>query len=266
MHCPVREMPSLRELQAAFVDAVFADGEAVRHALTPDCEPRFEVYRNNTFANYTAALRAVYPVIERLVGAEFFAHAARRYVRNTPSTSGDLHRFGADFSEFLAALPACGELVYLPDTARLEWLMHEAFHAADHAPLDLGRLAAVAPDRYDALTFCLHPACRLLTSPYPVHRIWQVNQADVADTATVDLAQGGVHLLVARPVAGVELDLLAAAEFAALATLARGETLGVALEQAARVDAGFDAARFLRRRVAARTLVDFRVTGGVMEM
>jgi hypothetical protein len=252
-------MPSLRELQSAFVDAVFAGGEDVRHALTPNCEPRFEVYRDNTFANFTAALRAVYPVIERLVGTEFFTHAARRYVRNTPSTTGDLHHFGACFPEFLAALPACGELVYLPDTARLEWLMHEAFHAADHAPLDLGRLAAVAPDRYDALTFCLHPACRLLASPYPVHRIWQVNQAEVADTATVDLAEGGVHLLVARPVAGVELDLLAAAEFAALATLARGETLGVALEHAEQADAAFDAGRFLRRRVAARTLVDFRV-------
>lgn len=255
-------MPSLRELQSAFVEAVFARDEdaaveVVRKALAPPTARCFEVYRNNTLTNFTEALRAVYPVVERLVGAEFFAHVARRYVRDTPSVSGDLHRFGASFPELLAAHPACRELVYLPDTARLEWSMHEAFHAADHTPLDLSRLAAVPPDRYDALRFCLHPACRLLASPYPIHRIWQVNQEDAGETATVDLAEGGVRLLVARPSDGVELELLSAAEFAALSALASNEALGAAFERAQQQDADFDAGRFLRRRVVARTLVDF---------
>lgn len=255
-------MPSLRELQTAFVDAIFggeeaAEGKAFHQALTPSTKRCLEVYRNNTYSNFTEALRAVYPVIERLVGAEFFAHAARRYVHDTPSLSGDLHRFGATFPEFLAAHPACRELVYLPDTARLEWLMHEAFHAADHAPLDLTRLAAVPPDHYDALRFCLHPTCRLLASAYPIHRIWQVNQADSSETATVDLAEGGVRLLIARTAASVELELVSAAEFAALDALAHEGTLGAAFDRAQDQDTSFDAEQFLRRRVVARTLVDF---------
>lgn len=261
-------MASLRELQSAFVEAVFASqgGAAVREALTPSTEGCIEVYRNNTFANFTEALRAVYPVIERLVGGEFFAHAARRYIRDTPSTSGDLHRFGASLPEFLAAHPACRDLVYLPDTARLEWSMHEAFHAPDHGPLDLHRLASVPPDRYDALVFCLHPACRLLASRYPIHRIWQVNQTDTTETAAVDLAEGGVHLLVARPVAGVEIELLPAAEFAALRTLGQGSTLAEAFAAAAERDTAFDPGAFLRRRVAARTLIDFRLDTAVKEI
>lgn len=261
-------MRSLRELQSAFVAAVFAneDGAAIDEALTPSTERCFEVYGNNVFANFTEALRAVYPVVERLVGGEFFAHVARRYVRDTPSTSGDLHRFGARFPAFLAAHPACRDLVYLPDTARLEWSMHEAFHAADHVPLDLHCLAAVPPDQYDALVFCMHPACRLLTSPYPVHRIWQVNQADTAATATVDLAEGGVHLLVARPAASVEIELLPAAEFAALLELGQGSTLREAVEAAMERDTAFDPGAFLRRRVAARTLVDFHLATAVKEI
>ena len=255
-------MPSLRELQTAFVDALFggeeaAEGKAFHQALTPSTKRWLEVYRNNTYSNFTEALRAVYPVIERLVGAEFFAHAARRYVHDTPSLSGDLHRFGATFPEFLAAHPACRELVYLPDTARLEWLMHEAFHAADHAPLDLTRLAAVPPDHYDALRFCLHPTCSLLASAYPIHRIWQVNQADSNETATVDLAEGGVRLLIARTAASVELELVSAAEFAALDALAYEATLGAAFDRAQHQDTSFDAEQFLRRRVVARTLVNF---------
>jgi hypothetical protein len=254
-------MLSLRELQSSFVDAVFvreqgAETNAIRRALTTATERCFEVYRNNALTNFTEALRAVYPVVERLVGVEFFAHVARRYVRDTPSVRGDLHRFGASFPELLAVHPACRELVYLPDTARLEWSVHEAFHAADHTPLDLSRLAAVPPNRYDALRFCLHPACRLLASPYPIHRIWQVNQTDAAEAATVDLAEGGVRLLVARPSAGVELELLSTAEFAALSAFACNEALGTALERALQEDAAFDAGQFLRRRVAACTLVD----------
>lgn len=260
-------MPSLRELQSAFVDGVFADAAPVCAAFTPATERCFEVYRNNTFTNFTEALRAVYPVIERLVGDEFFTYAARRYVRDTPSISGDLHRFGAAFAELLAVLPACRELVYLPDTARLEWLMHEAFHAADHPPFDLRRLAALPPGRDDALRFCLHPACRLLASPYPVHRIWQVNQTGAAEqTPPVDLAEGGVHLLVARPRASVELELLAPAEFAALAALAQGQPLAAVFECACREDPAFDAGQFLRRRVAAHTLVGFRLDDAVTEM
>lgn len=260
-------MPSLHELQSAFVEAVFAARSTTPcRGLTPRTKCCFEVYRNNTFANFTEALRAVYPAIERLVGDEFFAHAARRFVRDKPSTSGDLHRFGANFAEFLAALPACRDLAYLPDTARLEWLMHEAFHAADHPPLNLGRLAAVPPERYDALRFCLHPACRLLTSPYPVHRIWQVNQSDTAETATVDLAEGGVHLLIARPATTVEIELVTPAEFAALAALSRGDPLGDSFEYARRQDSGFDAGQFLRRRVSAHTLVDFQLGSPVTQI
>jgi hypothetical protein len=261
-------MPSLRELQASFVESVFArEGAAAIHgALMPSTRRCFGVYRTNTSANFTEALRAVYPVIERLVGAEFFEHAARHYVRDTPSTSGDLHRFGASFPEFLAAHPACRDLVYLPDTARLEWSMHEAFHAADHVPLDLHRLASVPPDRYNALVFCLHPACRLLASSYPIHRIWQVNQTDATETAAVDLAEGGVHLLVARPVAGVEIELLRAAEFAALRALGQGSTLGEALAAAVERDTAFDPGTFLRRRVAARTVVDFHLDTVVKEI
>jgi hypothetical protein len=247
---------------------VFAadDAAALRDALTSSSERRFAVYRTNAFTNLIEALRAVYPVVERLVGAEFFAQAARRYVRNTPSTSGDLHRFGSGLPKFLAALPDCRELLYLPDTARLEWLMHEAFHAADHAPLALDRLAVVPPDQYDGLRFCLHPACRLLASPYPVHRIWEVNQTDAAQTSSVDLAEGGVHLLVARPAASVEIEVVGAAEFAALAALDRGEALGVACGRAFREDIAFDAGQFLRRRVATHTLVDFHLGSPVMEM
>ncbi|MET0216994.1 MAG: DNA-binding domain-containing protein [Burkholderiales bacterium] len=257
-------MPSLRELQLAFADALDRNawpdpGTPCGDGLTPRDRERFPVYANNVATNLIEALRAVYPVVEKLVGGKFFAHAAREYVRAVPSVSGDLHRYGRSFPQFLARFDGARPLVYLPDTARLEWLMHETFHAADQDALDLTQLGRVAPDRVGALVFCLHPACRLLRSPYPVHRIWQVNQPDAHDDERVDLGEGGVHLLIARPNASVEIELVSEAEFSALTAMAAGADLTSALADAQARDAGFDAGQFLRRRVLARTLVDFRL-------
>jgi hypothetical protein len=94
-----------------------------------------------------------------------------------------------------------------------------------------------------------------------VHRIWQVNQTDATDTASVDLGEGGVHLLIARPKLSVEIEVVSTAAFAALDALARGETLKSAFEIAQGQDAAFDPGVFLRGRTVAHTLVDFRVDG-----
>ncbi len=262
-------MPSLRELQLAFAGAL--DGNAWPNAGTPCADAltahdrdRFPVYANNTVANLTGALRSVFPVVERLVGAEFFAHAAREHVRTVPSVSGDLHRYGHGFPQFLARFHGARDLKYLPDTARLEWVMHEAFHAADHDPLDLARLGQVDPEQFPALVFLLHPACRLLRSPYPIHRIWQVNQPGARDDDCVDLSEGRVHLLITRPAASVEFELVSAAEFAALTLVAEGADLTSAFAEAQSLDAGFDPSRFLHGRVLARTFVDFRLGATVV--
>lgn len=118
-------MLRLRELQLSFVEAVLAGNDvAIASQLkvrggTP--ESRLKVYRNNTFSNLRAALADVYPVILRLVGEDFFKHAATHFIRAHPSTSGDLNDYGGGFGEFLAAFPPAAELPYLCDVARLEW-------------------------------------------------------------------------------------------------------------------------------------------------
>lgn len=254
-------MASLRDIQSAFLRAVFEGQDALlaRHILAGGVAPgeRLAVYRNNVLHNYHEALRAVYPVVERLVGEEFFGHAARRYARAAPSRSGDIQAFGESFPRFLAELPGAAELVYLPDTARLEWLVHEAFHAAEHPPLGLAALGAVPAARYPELRFALHPSCRLLASPWPVHRVWEVNQPGRSGEETVDLRMGGVKLLVWRPRFEVELVPLAPGEHALLEALAAGRSLGAACDAALAAEAGFDIAAALRGRAAQGVLARF---------
>ena len=254
-------MPSLRELQDAFAASLLgpADDSLLAHVVADRIPPdaRLAVYRNNGRHNFREALRAVYPVVDRLVGERFFDHAADRYTAAHPSTSGDIHAFGADYADFLADFAPAAGLPYLPDTARLEWMMHEVFHAVAPPPFPLDRLAAVAEADHAALRFVPNPACRLLASPWPVHRLWALNQPDVPWDEGFDIHGGGVELLLRRCGFEVEIEPLAADEFAMLRRLADGQPLGDALDTVRKAAPEFDLAAFLRRHLSSATLCDF---------
>jgi hypothetical protein len=253
-------MRSLRELQREFAATILAgEGAAPRFATIPAerATERIAVYRRAFCANYRNALGASYPVVKRLVGAPFFHAAVDAFVRAHPSRSGDLNVYGDAFPPFLATYPPASDLPYLADVARLEWAQDEANRAAD-ASADpgavLAALAAVEPMRLPALRISLAPSCRLVASPYPVLRIWQVNQDGFEGDDRVSLDAGADRLLVKREDAGVTIERLAPGTHAFLLPLAGGSTLGEAVEAAQRADAGFDLQPVLAGRIADGTI------------
>lgn len=253
-------MPSLSDLQRGFAESVLhaASPDFIRHVVSGRfrAEQHFQVYRNNVFENLTAALKAVYPVIERLVGEGFFRYAAATYISLHPPRSGNLHDFGEEFAGFLADFPPARELAYLPDVARLEWAWHQSFHAADSAPLALTALGAIPPEQYANLKFMLHPSVRLVSSPYPVLRIWQVNQEEYRGNQDVNFAEGGVRLLVIRR-RQVEIELLGEGDYALLSSFAAGIPLARAAEAALRAQTNYDLATALHRHVTSLVLAGF---------
>lgn len=254
-------MYSLRELQANFVRGIFSGGNCADLISAQDAKARLAIYRDNVFSNYREALRAVYPVIEKLVGRQFFDHAANRYIAVTHSASGDLHHYGATFADFIRGFPELEPLVYLHDVARLEWMIHESFHAADYPAIALDSLNDISPERFEALNFILHPACRMLASGYPVQHIWRANQPGAAEEM-IDLSEGGMNLLVARPQYEVELRELKTGEFVMLAEFAAGRGFGDAYLRTLEADPDFNVAVFMQTHVQARTFVDFSIARG----
>ena len=255
-------MSGLRELQLGFSRDVFSGGgtgfgqHIKANGLSGD--QRLQIYRNNTYASLTAALQATYPVTERLVGTGCFAYAAHEYITRQPSTTGNLYEFGAAFPEFLATFRPLVEIGYLPDVARLEWAYEQVYYAAERSPLDSLALMRVPQEQYGALKFELNPASRLLVSDYPILRIWQVNQPDYPADPTVDLAAGGIRLLVRRnPDLEVEFHPLQEGEFTLLQALTQACDFATACEQALAKQPDFDLPASFRRYVAHGVLVDF---------
>lgn len=254
-------MPALRELQESFCDALLSgDNTALDARIRADGlgpARRLGIYRNTVFSNLRAALRDIFPVVERVVGADFFTYCADDYIRRHPSPAGDLNRYGASFGDFLAGFTPAASLPYLPDVARLEWRVHHVYHAAEHAALDIARLAAIVPECYETLRFTLHPASTLFASQFPVQRIWQVNQPDCTETPDVNLDSGDVKLLIERRAQRVVIQVLRCSDWALLSQLANGTDFATACVSALSAEADYDLDSAMQRFIAQSTLVDF---------
>lgn len=254
-------MPSLRELQLAFVEAVLSGhGNAVESRLrvrnaTPAA--RLAIYRGNTITNLRGALREVYPIVNKLVGAPFFDHAAAEFIATHPSRSGDLNEYGGGFAEFLASYEPAVALPYLPGVARMEWALEKAYYAADAGPLELARLASVPAERYGDLRLVLHPAASLVQSAYPLQAIWAMHQPEYAGDGGVDLAAGGDRLLITRRGSQTLMESLPQAEFVFLSRLTDRQPLTQAVTAALELDAEFPLQARLAHRVALGDIVDF---------
>lgn len=250
-------MHALRDVQRAFLRTLYEDDDAIAPRLAGGAG--LAIYRNNLAGNLCEALRDVYPVIERLVGGDFFSALARAYLRAHPSTSGDLHDYGADFPVFLAGFPPAASLLYLPDTARLEWRCHRVFHAEDAGRLPLARIATIPEQRYGDLLFRLNPASALLAADFPVDRIWTVNQPGYAGDRTVDLDEGAVRLLIARERYEPMVTRLSPGAFALLDALADRCRFAEACDAAWRAETDFDVSARLRDFVERGVIVDFSI-------
>ena len=72
-----------------------------------------------------------FPVVEKIVGEEFFAAMARALRASIRRVRRCLSGYGDEFPAFVAAFEPAREFAYLADVARLEAARTRAFHAAD---------------------------------------------------------------------------------------------------------------------------------------
>ncbi len=251
---------TLLEVQRAFRAALLTGEEAALRALVRDDglapEERIDVYRNNVVASLTEVLADTYPAVRRLVDPRFFAYAAHEFLTAHPPTRPRLAEYGAELARFLADFAPCKHLTYLPDVARLEWLVHSAAHAPEAEPLSAETLRSYGLEQTPRLVLRLHPSLGHLESRWPIDRIWSENRGAGSDDAgEIDLDAGGVLLEVARSAHGVVLRKLDSGNFAFRAALRVGATLEAAAEAALSVDGDFELRTALVDVFASRAVV-----------
>jgi hypothetical protein len=217
-------------------DRPIPEGITAHNAAVPT--RRFAVYRNNVVAGLVKALENRFPVVEKIVGEEFFAAMARVFAVERPPRSPLLARYGDEFAAFIAAFEPARELPYLAGVARLEAARTRAYHAADATPLDAGRFAMLDTAAIAGIRIELHPSIGIVRSPYPVVTIWAMNSGERELVPVEDWR--GEDALVARPYLDVEVRALPPGGAAFLLALGAGRTLGEAAGIAAVDDPDFD--------------------------
>jgi hypothetical protein len=230
-------MPALLEVQRAFARALLREGDEEAWAHIADdgfgAGERLRIYRNTCRSTLTATLRLTYPAVEKLVGPEFFGHAAEQFVACHPARSGYLNDYGGEFAAFLAALETARELLYLPDVARFEWALGVAANAADAPGIEPTALLLVAAERHGDLRFTPHPSVSCLELACPADEIADaVMSGNDAAMAEVDLAARPVHLIVHRGRSGIETERVTARDYGLIARLCAGEALERVVESA----------------------------------
>lgn len=142
------------------------------------------IYQNSAIANITNSLILTYPVIEKLVGKEFFSAMCREFIYVTWPKSGNMDDYGVEFPDFLAEFEHAKHLIYLKDVARLEWAFHQSSLADDALITDWSTLAQ-ASDILQ-LTFLVTPSLFLISSTFPIDKIWYVNQENASSDIEVE--------------------------------------------------------------------------------
>jgi len=224
-------MPTLRDIQRDVAHSllVLGDSAAFAHIADDvvDAAERLNIYRNNVAITLIGALRLVYPAVDKLVGQDFFGAAAQAFIAGNPPRTACLDDYGGEFPDFLAAFPAAAALAYLPDVARLEWMVNLALHAPDAPALRPDALTDLADGEHGRVRFMPHPSVRLLSVRYPADAIWRAvlsgDEAALGDIATKVEQR---WLIVQRQAAGIAVIRLDEDEASWTSLLFSGIALG----------------------------------------
>lgn len=253
---------ALRDLQAAFAAhlAEGADRPDLLAEVAGDTIPaaaRLGVYRHHVFESLGLALATTFPTVQALVGADFFRRLSHDFIAQSPPTQPVLVEYGAGLPAFVAGYEPARGLPYLADIARLDWALNFAFYSPEGERLTEADLAAVEIERLPSMSVELAPGVDLISSPYPLDRIWAVSQPG-ATGGTVELGSGGCLLLVVRRSEDAGFFSLSRGEAAFVSALGRGVSLEQGAGVALQADPAFDLSAFFARLLALKVLAALR--------
>lgn len=237
-------MTTLAQLQTNFIhDCLSGTLTVDKTLMAKDLDTQFisarglmGIYQHSAIANITNSLRLSYPVIEKLVGKDFFQLMCKSYIVIHWPTTGNMDDYGESFSSFLATFEQVKHLPYLEDVAHLEWLFHQSSLANDNSYFDWTRLAKVTSS--DTLTFLLAPTVSIMRSATPVDKIWLMNQENAPEISELSLdGTSDTFIVLFRQGLKTEMMTIAESEFTFLQSIEKGLDFEATIESAKAVDA-----------------------------
>ena len=230
-----------------------------------DLDERLEIYHNNVIGALSDVLMTTFPTVVALTGEQFARAVIDRYVRAYPPEKGCLNDYGAEFADFLAGLPQIASFAYLPDVARLDYAINQAYYAPDDAAFTSRDMEGFNEADFNTALLVPRASVTLMESAYPLVAIRDFckraeeaddNNAgdDNNDDSHLDLNQGGCRLMIWRPELDIRVEMLDSAQMEMMRRLAAEQPLNTAVAQTLHNHPGFDFAGFLTSRLSEKSL------------
>lgn len=124
--------------------------------------------------------------------------------------------FGKTFPQFLGNMDLPIDLAYLPDLARLEWAMVEAFYSPELPDLNREKIQSLSETDLQRATFLFDPAMQIVKTSWGIWELLDGQKAEQID----------VHYLVYRDQGEPTFRELGSWERAILEHLSLGNSLG----------------------------------------
>jgi len=153
--------------------------ETFRHLLTTEREfcPKL-VIDNSHSCNLELRdrLAVIFPVIEQVVGSEYFTELADQYQQQHPGSEQD-RLYGDYFPHFLLMLSSSrmelDKLLFLPEMARLEWALYSAENAQQDPDFSFNLIEQVPDAKQPLISFTASHSLNIIYTEWPVYDMWQ---------------------------------------------------------------------------------------------
>ncbi len=177
-------MPALRDIQAAFIHDAYTGEQTSVVYLNKNklnSPERLDIYYNNTLLGLADILTATYPVLQKIVGENFFRTVAHFYIESNSQITGNRHTYGGELASFLRSYEPAVSWPYLPDIAAIEWAYFQASIAEDALALDFSGLTDLISEHPDFI-LSLHPGVHCIKLNFNALEIWQEHQKNKIET------------------------------------------------------------------------------------
>ena len=204
-----------------------------------DAEERLAIYRDGYPSRILGALEETFPAIANILGDGSFANFTRRYIANQNLASYNLNNTGEQLPDYCHADSLTQDLAFLPDLARLEWAVRQAFHSHERKPISQATFSAWDMDDWERALITFQPSLDVVASAWPIHTLWCSRDRERCEI-DIDLNNKPQTVLIFRKGYDVECKLISPLQARFLTHLRNGETLG---RTAAMIEEQSDSAR-----------------------
>jgi len=222
-------------------------------------DSRFSIYRNNVIVGLINALEDKFPVCLRLLGGDNFRQLAKEYIGDNLPSSPVMFEYGKSFSKYISSNEIIKQAPYLPDVAKLEYSIGEAYHAPNSPFITLSDFEEFGAAKLFNSRVTLHPSVSCFHTSYPIVEIWKTNSYDQEVKSITIL--NAEDVLVSRPNFEVMIESLPVGAVSFINQLSDGKLMSEAVAIVNDMNINFDLTKCLQIMMRSGVIANISFCG-----